>query len=429
MNEHDSKNMARLLDDAGYQSVPTAKEADIVLFNTCTVREKSHHKGISEVGRAIKMKRHRPHIIVGMTGCVAQEERNHLFEIYPELDLVLGPDQVHRLPTLIEEVISCRGAGAETTVESTELVNDYYNYHFVFNSPSAERNQTISEFVTVMKGCNNFCSFCIVPHVRGREVSKSAGDVISEIRNLTESGVKEVTLLGQNVNSYQDFPTLLSQIAEETLIERIRYTSPHPKDLSSELIAAHQTNPKLCEHIHLPVQAGSSNVLDRMNRRYTREDYIALVQKIRQAVPQIAITTDLMVGFSGESDSDFEQTIELMKEIEFDGMFAFKYSVRPGTSAAEKYKDDVSDAIKKARLAKVLELNQKIVLQKHRKYVGTKQEVLVEGGSVKFENQLTGRTRTNKVVNFDGDRSLVGSLAKVEITWAGPNTLKGKLTI
>jgi len=428
MNEYDSKNMARLLFEAGYQSVTTAKEADIILFNTCTVREKSHHKGISEVGRAIKMKRHRPHIIVGMTGCVAQEERDHLFEIYPELDLVLGPDQIHGLPTLINEVLSCREAGAKTSIESTELVNDYYNYHFVFNLPSTGDNRTISEFVTVMKGCNNFCSFCIVPHVRGREVSKSADDVLVEIQGLGEKGVKEVTLLGQNVNSYQDFPALLNRIARETTIERIRYTSPHPKDLSSELIEAHQTNPKLCEHIHLPVQAGSSDVLDRMHRRYTRDDYIALVQKIRRAVPEIAITTDLMVGFSGESDTDFEKTLELMKEIEFDGMFAFKYSVRPGTIAAQKYQDDVSDELKKARLAKVLELNQKIVLQKHQKYVGTKQEVLVEGGSVKFENQLTGRTRTNKVVNFDGDRSWVGSLVNVEITWAGPNTLKGTLT-
>jgi len=427
MNEHDTAKMIAILADEGYSSVSSAGEADLILFNTCTIREKPHHKAISEVGRALKLKERRPNLIVGITGCVAQEEGTNLFEKFKTLDLVLGPDQLYRLPEAIREIQQENSS----KISATDLINEYEKYNFLKNnSLHASR---FTSYVTIVKGCNNFCTFCIVPYVRGREISKSPDDIIKEIQNLCKNGVQEVTLLGQNVNSYGKdndafctFPELLHQILKETDIRRIRYTSPHPKDLSKELIKEHRDNKSLCEHMHLPVQAGANSVLKRMNRRYTREHFIGLIKKLRNEVPEIAITTDLIVGFSGETDEDFQETLNLMEEVEFDGMYAFKYSSRPGTKAAEEFEDDVAEEIKSERLQNVLKLNEKIVLKKHEKYVGTMQEVLVEGES-KRGNQVFGRTRTNIIVNFEADESNIGKLLNVKILSAGLNSLKGEL--
>lgn len=436
MNEHDSSKMTILLQSDGYLPTENPKEADIILFNTCTIRNKSHHKAISEVGKALKRKKRDKDVVVGVTGCVAQEERENLYKLFPELDLVVGPDQIWRLPKMLSQVLERRGAGVQGLIHSTELVNKYEDYKFVSLTPTDQQSNSptrISEYITIIKGCNNFCTFCIVPYVRGREVSKSPDDIVNEIKQLTETGVREVTLLGQNVNSYGrdkeefgDFSELLKRISEETNILRIRYTSPHPKDLSDKLIAEHKTNRALCEHIHLPVQAGSTTVLKRMSRGYSREDYIEKINEIRKMVPDVAISTDIIVGFAGETDEEFQDTLSLMREVQFDGMFAFKYSERSGTKAAEKFKDDVPERVKLDRLSQVLELNGKIVLQKNEKYVGTTQEVLVEGPSKRGNEQLNGRTRTNKIVNFDnGDKIILGELVNIEITWAGPNSLKG----
>lgn len=426
MNEHDSKKIAMLLQSEGYVCAGSQKEADIVLFNTCTIREKSHHKAVSEVGKALKSKRAKPHLIVGIAGCVAQEEGEEIFNLFPELDIAVGPDQIHRLPEMLRK--------ASGQSKALELVDDPENYQWVGTPQVAQQATSINPFVTIMKGCNNFCTFCIVPYVRGREVSRPPSDIIDEIKSLIDCGAAEVTLLGQNVNSYGGanpeygtFPELIRKISNETKIKRIRYTSPHPKDLSDELILEHKTNPLLCENIHLPVQSGSTPVLKRMNRKYTREDFVGKIDAIRRAIPDIAVSTDMIVGFPGETEEEFEETVSLMNEVEFDGMFAFRYSERPGTGAAKKYKDDVHEKTKLMRLTQVLELNEIIVLKKNEKYVGTVQEVLVEGSSRRGDRQMTGRTRTNKIVNFEGESKMAGKLVHVSVTWAGPNSLKGEV--
>jgi tRNA-2-methylthio-N6-dimethylallyladenosine synthase len=438
MNEHDSAKMSMLLCGAGYTSTDAAKEADVVLFNTCTIRDKSHHKAISEVGKALKRKRSKPATIVGIAGCVAQEERDNLPTLFPALDIVLGPDQIHRLPDMVNKVVERQCAGIPKLAEATELINNHNDYNFVSltqESPQADpaAKEKVSQYITIMKGCNNFCTFCIVPYVRGREVSRSPEETIAEVNELNRRGVKEITLLGQNVNSYGldkesfgNFPKLLERISDETEIERIRYTSPHPKDLSNELIRQHKTNRLLCEHIHLPVQSGSTNVLDRMNRSYSREDYISKVNLLRKEVPGITISTDIIVGFPGETEEEFFETLDLMKSVQFDGMFAFKYSERTGTKAARTFRDDLPEKLKLDRLSQVLELNEKIVLQKNDKYVGTIHQVLVEGTSRRGNGQLSGRTRTNKIVNIEiCNDNLIGELLDIKITWAGPNSLKG----
>jgi tRNA-2-methylthio-N6-dimethylallyladenosine synthase len=438
MNEHDSAKMAAALAMDGWVSAADSRDADLILFNTCTVREKSHHKAVSEAGRALKMKRSRPHLIVGLTGCVAQEEGSRLFDLFPSLDLVVGPDQICRIAELVREASLRRERGSASGIIATEFISTSQAQVPMHSSAQTlERSNTRlhrpSAFVTIMKGCNNFCSFCIVPYVRGREASRPPEDIIGEIGALCERGVKEVTLLGQNVNSYgmheKDFGTfaaLLKRISAETDVSRIRYVSPHPKDLSDDLIAEHGSNEKLCEHIHLPLQSGSTRILGKMNRRYTKEDYLAKIDAVRSANPRVAVTTDIIVGFPGESGEDFKDTLDVMDSVRFDGMFAFKYSPRHGTAAA-KLADDVPAAEKSARLAEVLRRNERIVLKKNQKYVGSACEILVEGGSEKGGGQLTGRTRTNKIVNFDGPPELTGSFADVAVTMAGVNSLRGEL--
>ncbi|MBI2092911.1 MAG: tRNA (N6-isopentenyl adenosine(37)-C2)-methylthiotransferase MiaB [Deltaproteobacteria bacterium] len=430
MNVHDSGKIAGMLADMGYMPADADSDADFILFNTCTVRDHAHHKAISEIGRAVARKKQKKELIVGVCGCVAQAEKDHLFEIYPELDLVFGPDQISRLPDLL------KGTGKNL---ATELIDDPADYNWLKNTIALSHYRTIarvSSFVTIMKGCNNNCSFCIVPSVRGRELSKPADDIISEIKHLTASGIKEVTLLGQNVNSYnKDFVKLVQRISNETDICRIRYTSPHPKDLSADLMEEHATNLKLCSHMHLPLQAGSDRILRTMKRSYNKDQFVKKASALRKCAEGIDITTDIIVGFPGETESDFQDTLEVVKEIAFDGMFAFKYSPRPGTKAAAM-KDDVPQKEKEARLQKLLELNSKIWKEKAQRLVGTMQQVLVEGMSKRqpthqrtnvLTHQLAGKTFGNKIVNFSGNLNLIGHIVPVGITGAGPNSLKGDL--
>ena len=417
MNVHDSSKMAGILGELGYLQASADIDANLILFNTCTVRDHAHHKAISEIGRAVAKKQHRPSLIVGVCGCVAQEEKGHLFEIYPELDFVIGPDQIHQLKFQIPNLksqINSKLQSPNSKVIATELIDDPDEYNWINIHPlprpppsrgrEGERGR-VSEFVTITKGCNNKCSFCIVPHVRGAEVSKPADDIIVEVRELAECSVKEVTLLGQNVNSYNppqpsltlrlcsgqakggrggisSFVHLLHRIAFETNILRIRYTSPHPKDLSDDLINEHATNPKLCRHMHLPLQAGSDKILRAMKRSYNKKQFVDKAARLRERTAHIEITTDIIVGFPGETEADFLDTMSVVKEVVFDGMFAFKYSPRPGTKAAE-LKDDVPQKEKEERLQRLLELNASIWKKKTQKLLGTTQQVLVEGVSKK----------------------------------------------
>lgn len=422
MNEHDSNRLSWLLGSYGYRPANSLEEADIVIFNTCTVRAKPHHKAISEAGRVIKMKRDRK-LIVGMMGCVAAEEGDRLFEVLPGLDFVVSPDMIREIPNILERIINGDG--------SRFAAVDFLGSYEPVTKEAPSLGCRVSEYVAIMKGCNNFCTFCIVPYVRGREASRPPHDILDEIQRLTSSGVKEVILLGQNVNSYSsfglDFPGLVRLISSETDILRIRYTSPHPRDFSKDLVLEHANNPKLMPHAHLPVQAGSNSVLKRMRRGYTREEYLDKVRELKNAVPGIAITTDIIVGFPGEREDDFLKTLSLMEEVGFDGIFAFKYSPRPGTYAAAHYLDDVTKEEKEERLSRVLELNSRIVKSKHAVYMGRVEEILVEGHSKKGGGELSGRTRTNVVVNFAGGLSLVGRLQHVKITWAGLNSMKGEI--
>ena len=433
MNVHDSGKIAAILCGMGCNEARDDAEADIILFNTCTVRDHAHHKAISEIGRAITLKKRRPDLIVGVCGCVAQEEKARLFEIYPELDLVFGPDQIHRLPELL--------AGGKSQIPNskiiaTELIDDpgEYNWTPDFSLgafPTKVGHPPITAFITIMKGCNNSCSFCIVPSVRGREVSRPADDILAEVKILVTQGIKEVTLLGQNVNSYNrggisSFVSLLKRISAETDIQRIRYTSPHPKDLGDDLIEEHVTNPKLCRHMHLPLQAGSDKILRAMKRSYNKQQFIDKTLKLRKAAEGIDITTDIIVGFPGETEKDFRDTLDIVREVAFDGMFAFKYSPRPGTKAAE-LKDDVAQEEKEDRLARLLELNAKIWKEKTEGLIGGVQQVLVENISKRQSSQLTGRTFANKIVNFSGNLDLIGHIVNTRIIGAGANSLKGEL--
>lgn len=433
MNEHDSLKMAALLLEQGWSRTISPESADLLLFNTCTIRKKPEHKAMSELGRALKLKKKRPDLIVAITGCVAQQMKDELYRRYPQIDIVLGPDQVHAITKHIDRAIESRANNEKIRCNATELINNSVDYKFIETPSIIAEQSKVSQFITIMKGCNNFCSYCIVPYVRGREVSRSPQRIVQEIILLTEKGINEIVLLGQNVNSYgkdnEEFGTftdLIKNISDNTSIKRIRYVSPHPKDFSDDLILEHKKNPKLCPHIHLPVQSGSTTVLKRMNRGYTRDDYLKLVTKLKHTIPNLAITTDIIVGFSGETEQEFNDTFALLNEIEFCGMFSFKYSPREGTLAAKKYPDNVPDNIKLERLHKILELNEKIVLKKNLEYVGTNQEVLVEGPSRKWQNQLTGRNLANTIVNFQGEQNLIGTFANININHASINSLRGE---
>lgn len=422
MNEHDSERMLALLEECGYEESVKWEDADLILVNTCTVREKPEQKAYSIVGRYQQLKEHNPDAIIGITGCVAQQRGEELLARMPALDFILGPGKIHKLPDILRAVEKGRRGVCSVGFEN--------GYPADLPMP---HTQQLRAYVTIMQGCDNFCSYCIVPSVRGRERSRSSNEIMAEIEALVQRGTKEVILLGQNVNSYAKhnpheltFPQLLAKIDEIPRLERIRFTTSHPKDLTEELIEAFGTLEHLCEHFHLPFQAGSNAVLEKMNRGYTREQYLTQVRRLREVAPQISITADVMVGFPGEGDDDFTQTLELMQEVEFDGLFSFKYSPRQGTRSAQ-WEDDCTPEVKQRRLTILQELQRGITLKKNKKLEGMVQEVLVEGSSRKSLHTMMGRTGCNRIVNFSGGTSRVGELVMVKIDEGLQNSLRGEL--
>jgi tRNA-2-methylthio-N6-dimethylallyladenosine synthase len=441
MNVYDSQQIAERLQHIGFVVQTRVEEADLVILNTCSIREKAEQKAFSFLGRLAKMKREKPRLMVGVCGCVAQQEGQKIIERMPHVDFVLGTQAIERLPAAIQRIERhhCRIVDVDMAQEIQETVD----------IPAPAKPQEVSRFVTIMRGCDNYCTYCVVPYVRGRETSREPENIINEIKLLVESGVREVTLLGQNVNSYGqkqdlcDFPALLKRINDVDGLFRLRFTTSHPKDLSDDLIAAFQSMEKLCHHIHLPVQSGSNDVLARMNRRYTREAYLEMVTKLRTTCPEIAITSDIIVGFPGETRADFEQTKALIRQVEFDSLFAFIYSDRPNAPSG-RFKKKVAEQEKKQRLQEIFDLQAGITQKIHARMKGTIQDVLVEGTSKQQagENrgrapdtvQWTGRTSGNKIVNFVQNRVSpadtgieVGGMARVRIEKTFPHSLWGRV--
>jgi tRNA-2-methylthio-N6-dimethylallyladenosine synthase len=419
MNEHDSERMKGMLESLGYSEAPARDRADLILFNTCSIREKADSRFLAHLGEAKRVKAERPEVIVGVGGCWAQSVKDEVFARFPFVDVAFGPGQVNRL--------------ADFLVSDSLTAQGYFEFEGFTGHLPAKRAREHHAWVQISVGCNCVCSYCIVPSTRGREVSRPADELIAEVRALAADGVREVTLLGQNVNSYgRDLPSsgrttfaeLLGQVDAVEGIDRIRYTSPHPKDMREDVIRAHAELPALCEHIHLPVQSGSSAVLKRMRRTYTRERYLDRVAMIREHVPDCALTTDVIVGFPGESEADFEQTLELVDEVGYDGAFTFVYSPRRGTEAAE-LSDQVPHEVKVARMQRLVEVVQRRAHERAERFVGRTLEVLVEGTSRTDPSRMRGRSRHNKVVNFTG-LGAPGELVDVEVLEATSQTLIGR---
>jgi tRNA-2-methylthio-N6-dimethylallyladenosine synthase len=408
MNVADSDLMAVHLAELGMTRTDTADTADVVLINTCAVRDHAEHKVFSFLGRIEPLKKTKPGLLIIVAGCMAERLGAKLKRRFPIVDLVVGAKDIEHFPHYFDGITAGKG-------NAGRLLGEGYR----------GLQAGISAFVTIVRGCENFCSYCIVPYVRGKEISRPADEILKEIRHLAERGTREVTLLGQNVNSYRDgstdFTGLLAMVSEVPGIERIRFMTSHPKDLSDRLIDALAMLPKVCEHLHLPLQSGSDGVLAAMNRRYTAGHYLSLIAKLRQRLPGISFTTDILVGFPGETDEDFAQTVALIKAVQFDHLFAFKYSPRPGTAAAGR-PDDIPRETKERRHAAVLDLANSFSAAKNATIVGTLQEVLVES---RHNTMLAGRTRTNKKVYFSGDDDLIGRLVTIRITDTKINTFTG----
>ena len=424
MNEYDSDFLTQSLIHLGLFPVEEPESADLILINTCTVRAKPEQKAYSLIGRMSSMKRRNPGLILGVLGCLAQQKGSDLIKRFPQLDLVMGPRELGQIEGILKKVHEngqrIVATNLETVPPEPVLCSGYFSGR-------------VAGYVSIMEGCNNFCSYCIVPFVRGQEISRSPEDILGEAKNLIKDGIKEITLLGQNVNSYQwegmerwDFVSLLREIAKLNGLFRLRFTTSHPKDLSDQLIQCFGDLDKLCPHIHLPFQAGSNSVLARMKRGYTREKYIELTEKLRVISPGLAITSDVMVGFPGETDEDFAMTLDLIEKVQFDALFSFKYSDRRGTFAA-KMGNKVDEAEKSLRLDTLQNLQKQITRKRNRAIEGRPEEVLVEGYSKKG-GQLTGRTRSNKIVNFDCNNNYIGKLVKVIIEHGYLNSLHGKFT-
>jgi len=422
MNVHDSEQIVALLKASGYESTDDFRKADLIIVNTCSIREKAAQKVYSQLGKFRELKRSKPGLIIGMGGCLAQQWRSKIFGRAPFLDLVFGTHNIHQLPDLIRTIETTGSRLEETTFhESVKSVGIV----------ALPQNGAVSAYVTIMQGCNNFCSFCVVPYLRGPEVSRPSQDVIDEVKALADRGIREVTLLGQNVNSYgktvgTDFAALLHEVGKIGGIERIRYTTSHPKDLSFDLMRCYADIDKLCEHIHLPVQSGSDLILKRMNRGYTKAQYLEKVESLRNICPDISITSDMIVGFPGETERDFQETIDLMEKIRFNNLFSFRYSEREGT-AAVKFADKVDECIKRERLQALQSLQEKHTLERNRALEGRIEDVLVEGVSKKMPDEMVGRTRSNKIVNFRGKKGLIGKTVSVLITEAYLHSLRGEL--
>ncbi len=424
MNKYDSDSISQDLTNSGYEQTQAIHDAHLIMINTCAVRKKAEAKALTLIGRLSSLKRRNPDRIIGIVGCVAQEKGMELFQRFPYLDLVLGPRNIHRVGEYLSQIKTGGERICAVDIDADPVVFARCN-GFVLGR--------VTSFLKIMEGCDNFCTYCIVPYVRGRERSVSARQLIDEATHLVSRGIKEITLIGQNVNSYNakdngtpGFPGLLKEMDGIAGLRRLRFTTSHPKDLSDELIRCFGCLDSLCSHIHLPVQSGSNKVLNLMRRGYTRDTYIRLIERMRTTRPEIAITSDMIVGFPGETESDFEESLRLIEEIQFDNLFSFRYSERPRTLASQ-LPDKVEETEKKRRLYALQERQREITLSKNRLLEGTTQEVLVEGAGKRGGEQLTGRTSGNKVVNFPGKADLKGRLVEVRIVEGLQNSLLGEL--
>jgi tRNA-2-methylthio-N6-dimethylallyladenosine synthase len=421
MNEHDSERMAGMLEAEGYSEVPEPDHASVVVFNTCCIRENADQRLYGNLGHMKALKDRRPELRIVVGGCLAQKDKDAIQRRAPYVDVVLGTHNLASLPRLLRE---SEDAPAFEILEQTQV--------FPSGMP-ARRMSPWHAWVSISIGCNNSCTFCIVPAVRGREISRRLGDIVSEVESLVDDGVVEVTLLGQNVNSYgRDldgtplFSKLLRALDRVEGLERVRFTSPHPKDFRADTVEAMAECRTVCEHIHLPLQSGSDRVLRAMKRAYTRTRYLDKVEMVRAAIPEVAITTDIIVGFPGESEGDFDETLEVVEAARYDAAYTFQYSPRPMTAAAD-LPDQVPKAVVQERFERLVSLQEAISQERNQRTVGGREEVIVEGSSKKDARRLTGRTRTNKVVHFPSDGAPEGSFRTVEVTAAHPHHLLGRL--
>jgi len=426
MNEYDSSRMADLLENThGFISTDDPNEADMVMLNTCSVRDKAQQKVYSQLGRWNSLKASKPDLIIAVGGCVASQEGEQILKRAPQVDIVFGPQTLHRLPEMLDQCIDQKKSRVDISFPEIEK----------FDCLPPARVDGPKAFVSIMEGCSKYCTFCVVPYTRGTEFSRPFDDVITEIVELAEQGVREVTLLGQNVNGYRgiqhdggimEFSQLLYYVASVEGIDRVRYTTSHPIEVSDDLVTAHLAIPELVAQLHLPVQSGSDRILKKMKRGYTSTEYIAWIDKFREAYTNLSISSDFIIGFPSETEEDFKQTMDLIEYVRFDQSFSFIYSPRPGTPAAE-FEDTVPIQEKKIRLMTLQNRINEFALEYSKNMVGTNQRLLVEGYARKFPQQLTGRTENNRVVNFDGPSSLIGRFVDVIITEALPNSLRGRI--
>ena len=427
MNEYDSDKMFDVLGkDSPAELTTNPEEADVILFNTCSIRDKAQHKVFSDLGRVKELKQANPKLIIGVGGCVASQEGAAIVQRAPYVDVVFGPQTLHRLPDLIAKRREIGKPQVDISFPEIEK----------FDALPPPRKEGPTAFVSIMEGCSKYCSFCVVPYTRGEEISRPFEDVLVEVADLADQGVKEVTLLGQNVNAYRglmgdgqtiaDFATLLEYVHEIPGIERIRYTTSHPKEMTSRLIDVYRRLPKLVSFLHLPVQAGSDRVLAAMKRGYTTLEFKSIVRRLREARPDITLSSDFIVGFPGETDADFEKTMQLIEDIKFDTSFSFIYSPRPGTPAADLTDDTPAD-VKLKRLQRLQALVGQQANEIAQSMVGTQQTILVEGPSRRDAGELMGRTQNNRIVNFAGPERLIGQMVDVTITTAYTNSLRAEV--
>ncbi len=422
MNEYDSELVRSILRKENYEFVSKEQDADIVMLNTCAIREKAHQKVYGRVHNLRHDRGDKP-VLIGILGCMATNLRQEIFEDRSlKIDFIAGPDSYKRLPDLIREAVGEGEKPYDVTLSEFETYSDV--------TPS--RKDGINAWIAVMRGCNNFCTFCVVPYTRGRERSRSISNVIEEVEGLAAQGFKQVTLLGQNVNSYRheegDFADLMDAVSRVKGIERIRFTSPHPKDFPDKFIALMRDNPKICKQMHMPLQAGNNRILDVMNRTYTKEEFLSLAQKMRDRIPGVILSTDIIVGFPTETDDEFEDTIKVIKEVEFDVAFMFKYSERKGTIASKKFPDDVTEAKKTERIMRLNEIQKEITLKKNKAHIGEVHTILVENPTnPRSLRDKVGRNDGGKLVTFPEGDYEVGSFLKVRITDATPHVLKAEV--
>ncbi len=418
MNEYDTEIVKTILKKHRYAITDKPDEAEILFLNTCSVRENAHQKVTQRIHTFNRLRQQNKKVVIGVLGCMAENLRSELLDSKLGVDLAAGPDSYKRLPQMLEHVLN------EGRKEGDFTLSEYETYSDIFPEPEPG----VNAWIAVSRGCDNFCTFCVVPYTRGRERSRDPFNILEEVKQLAQKGYKQVTLLGQNVNSYRfedyDFADLIELVAQVEGIERIRFTSPHPKDFPQKLIDVVANNPKACKHIHLPLQAGNNRILELMNRTYTREQFLALAELLRSRIPHLVLTTDVIVGFPTETEEEFQETLDVMRQVEFDAAFMFKYSERQHTIASRKYPDDVPEEEKTSRITRLVYMQKKIALKKNREHLGQIFDVLVEGRGKK-PNQLLGRNDGNKIVVFPDNGAQIGDFVRVKIEEVTSNTLIG----